>query len=389
MSSLSPPRRWRRRFRTAAAAALPLLAGALAALALFRFGMRRPARVPPPSPRPANPVLTVSRAGAADFHTLGEALEHAAPGGTIRVLDGAAYPEGLSIDDAARWRGLTLEAPGHATLEPPGGPAAALLIANTPGVNLRGFRIQVPRINQHGILIRGDAAGVTLEQITSTQPPGSHWANLYVAGRASGSAAAPIRVRDCTFVSGDLGAAVEGGAGEAAMYLEMERNRFTSAGTHMLLNRAVRDVSLHHNVFVEGYLGLAVSLTEPGLTERVYLGNNTWLRTRRWLGLMRADLARDVDACNNLLLGVEGSDLPGGGEGLPSWTLRANYWEPGPRTDRQTAARLATLWGDAGLLSRDPADATFLRPQADSPAATAGAGGDLPAYVGAVPPLGK
>ncbi len=40
------------------------------------------------------------------------------------------------------------------------------------------------------------------------------------------------------------------------------------------------------------------------------------------------------------------------------------------------------------LLSLDPNDPNFLRPPAGSPLATAGAGGDLPGYVGAVPPEG-
>jgi hypothetical protein len=391
----APPRPPRRRWlRPAVAVALLLLVATGAGVALFRLGMPRPGAEPGPAPTSAPaaeaPVLTVARDGAADFRTLGEALHHAGPGATVRILDGATYPESLTIDNAARWRGLTLEAPGHAALEPPAGAAAGVVIDNTPGITLRGLRIQVPRINQHGILIRGDAAGVTVEQVVSTQPPGSVWANLYVCCQARGSAAAPIRVRDCIFVSGDLGAVLEGNTGEVVSDLELERNRFTCTGTHVLLNRAVRDVSLRNNLFIEGYLGLTVSLTEPGLTQRVRLANNTWLRTRRWLGLVRADLATDVEFANNLLLGVEGTDLPGAGEGLPSWTFRANYWEASPRTDRQAAARLATLWDDAGLLSRDPADANFLRPGAGSPAATAGEGGDRPSYVGAVPPkVGK
>ncbi len=40
------------------------------------------------------------------------------------------------------------------------------------------------------------------------------------------------------------------------------------------------------------------------------------------------------------------------------------------------------------LLSRDQRQADFLRPAKDSPLAKAGAGGDLPSYVGAVPPEG-
>ena len=40
------------------------------------------------------------------------------------------------------------------------------------------------------------------------------------------------------------------------------------------------------------------------------------------------------------------------------------------------------------VLSRVPGQPNFLRPDPKSPLATGGAGGELPSYVGAVPPAG-
>src|SRR5262249_55227195 len=46
------------------------------------------------------------------------------------------------------------------------------------------------------------------------------------------------------------------------------------------------------------------------------------------------------------------------------------------------------LFNAAFLVSRAPKDPDYLRPRRGSPLATGGAGGDLPAYIGAVPPEG-
>jgi hypothetical protein len=95
--------------------------------------------------------------------------------------------------------------------------------------------------------------------------------------------------------------------------------------------------------------------------------------------------------CNNLILG--GERVMGGADQwqvvLGGWDFQANWWEPGPHTafDAGRGDRLATMHENLALGSRDdPTAPDFLMPAPDSPLATSGVGGDLPSYVGAVPP---
>jgi hypothetical protein len=76
------------------------------------------------------------------------------------------------------------------------------------------------------------------------------------------------------------------------------------------------------------------------------------------------------------------------------WRFSHNWRE----IDRQRGARVPERWippsptdhllDSIEVLSLDPNNPHFLQPAKDSPLATGGAGGSLPAYVGAVPPQG-
>jgi hypothetical protein len=75
---------------------------------------------------------------------------------------------------------------------------------------------------------------------------------------------------------------------------------------------------------------------------------------------------------------------------LDQWQIDHNWPD---HSGRVTALLFPKVEGDQklqriDLLSRDPASAHYLKPRSTSPLATGGAGGDLPSYVGAVPPEG-
>jgi hypothetical protein len=78
-----------------------------------------------------------------------------------------------------------------------------------------------------------------------------------------------------------------------------------------------------------------------------------------------------------------------------NWRMRNNWRETTPPTGEVIVAKAwippdarDVVQGKIDVLARDPDHGDFLRPAADSPLATGGAGGDLPEYVGAVPPAG-
>ena len=102
---------------------------------------------------------------------------------------------------------------------------------------------------------------------------------------------------------------------------------------------------------------------------------------------------------NNLLLAGQGLDLVFLGkdrQSLAAWQLDHNWREVRPPGEKTPEAKTWVPPGPQDVrkeqivgVARDPADArNFLRPAKGSLLATAGAGGDLPTYVGAVPPQG-
>jgi hypothetical protein len=110
---------------------------------------------------------------------------------------------------------------------------------------------------------------------------------------------------------------------------------------------------------------------------------------------------RQVELVNNLLFASDNGDLACllGGKGVEAdadfakkvverWRFTRNWRDLG---GGRAELRIPLAPTDERLrmpdrLSHDPSDPAFLRPAADSPLANSGAGGDLPTYVGAVPP---
>jgi hypothetical protein len=119
---------------------------------------------------------------------------------------------------------------------------------------------------------------------------------------------------------------------------------------------------------------------------RVVVRNNLFLARE---GLPDAGFLRPSPADSN-------SGEPADGERLlERWTLGHNRRESRVREKGEGMTRALIppapedrLEASIPLLSRDSTSSDYLRPAADSPLATAGAGGDLPAYVGAVAPPG-
>jgi serine/threonine protein kinase len=345
-----------------------------------------------PNPEPAREV-TVSQAGTADYRSLSEALAHVGPYSTVRILDDATYEEqeAVEINNPDRWRGLTLMSERHATLVVPG-QHVALLLRNTPGVTVRGLHLKAG-VDQHGIMILGDARGVTLDGVTFTHPPESGWANLLVSEGARGSAEAPLRVQNCAFEFGAIGILLQktDKKNEKVAFVRLENNRFRGSGMHVQLNQTVEEVAVEGNVFVEG-TGVVMNLSALATPSKVRIGCNTFFRTPRWLWLYGSGpLGRDVLVYNNLVLAADSLDA--GGRTLQEvakvFSFRGNWWEPAPGTEQEGADHVATIKQDIALLSRDPVDPNFLRPPPDSPLGTSGAGGELPRHIGALLPAGR
>lgn len=314
-----------------------------------------------PAPRGAHTV-TVAQAPGADCRTLGAALARVAPGGTVRVLDDAVYEEPVALNDAARWRDLRLVSERRATLAAPGS-FTVLLLADTPGVVVRGFRIrQQPR--QHAVVVTGRAAGVRVEDIACDVPAGA-WAPVYITKQAAGTEERPLEVRDSTFTSQGLnGLTVQADEHGPVAHVRVHNNRFRGDAMHLHVIGPARDVAVTGNVFVGG-VGVALSL-RTAASRGVRVADNAFFRTRSWLDV-RASIpgAPDVAVCDNLALESGAATSLSGAAAMTAfaqaWSFQRNRREPagaegpGPDPTAEVHTRIE-------VLSRDPEAAEFLRP---------------------------
>jgi serine/threonine-protein kinase len=382
----APPKRRRSRLWWPAAA-VALLAACLAVLRGMGWWPGVFGALTGNSTQAQGRELRVSQAGNAEYRRIGDALAKAHPGDTIRVVDNATYVETLVLNDRDRWEGITVVAERQATIRSPDkGKFATITLQDTPGVTMRGLQVSSPA-NQHGIWMSGDLAGVTIEDVHWTQDPGSEWANVYFAKNSRGTAARPIRVRHCDIQSGKFDVYLGGGDCVSVNHVEFEACWLRGRGTHIFIDRPVKNLMIRGNVFVGG-AGLSLVLPEGDTSSAVEVCNNTFFQTNPWLSLQGPGSLVDAGICNNLIVASDGFELRD--RGLETLvrevTFRANWWEPAERTNLALARRVAEVQSKIDLLSRTAADSSFLRPPTASPLGKAGVGGKHPEYVGAFPP---
>jgi serine/threonine protein kinase len=339
---------------------------------------------PPVVPHDSN-IITVSKSGAAQFKTIGDALANAAPGTTVRVLDDESYEESLVIDNAGKWHGVQIVADANASLSGPRGTERVIAIMDTPNVVIKGFTIR-PRSQQFAIKITGNCEGVTIDEV-NIETPDENWAAVYITRQARGSKLHPIEVRNSRFDVNNIGVDVEGKAetGDCITDVAIKNNRFSGTGNHVLLVQSVRNVEISGNTFAGGK-GIVCALAHPDASESIQITNNTFFENDEWLflGHARPDI-KDVSVRNNLIVGSAriGTQSASLSDFATSWDFSHNLWEPGADTDRSQIPTVAELIEDVRLISRDPQHAEFLHPSSNTRLAGRGAGGELPNYIGA------
>ena len=346
--------------------------------------------------RPAPAEITVAANGQADCRTITEALAAAGPKTVIRVVDGSTYPETLAIGDSQRLRGVQVIGAGspRPTLAAPKPNARVIDIHNVSGVRIRGFKIDGPAAST-AIEIRGSLADVAIEDVQChcdagpddpVVPP-----TIVVGASGTSAGTGPIAIRGCVIDHRALGQCVLViGSARAAPAVRLENNRFHSKGVLVLLGGShqapLHAVTVAGNLFLDGKNGVNLNLINPPENQNIRIVNNTFLRTENWLGLVQSNTeASGVTVANNLILGAHGIEKAFLEQSLQNWTFKTNWWEINPaKTDRAAYGGLAEMKDQIDLLQReDPEHQDFLRPPSGSSLFSAGAGGDLPAHIGA------
>jgi serine/threonine protein kinase len=346
--------------------------------------------------------LTVAKNGTGQYTTIGEAMKNVNRGQTIRVLDDAVYTEAVSIDNRARMEGLTLESPGGATLMMPPGPTIGLLVLNVPGVTVRGFRLRTEKGPDFLCTVGGRSPGATLEAL-DFRVEKSSCIGVSVEQLNLMKGDAPVTVRNCAFGGLYRGVRVSGasnaGAAAPSRRVVLRDNDVSDCTLGIWLAGLVSDVHVVGNRMWNCSLAsIQIEDLYRG-SSGLLIANNSIQSQASAIQIQELSQAVEpVAIVNNLILAEAGPDLEFLGKDrqyLVALQLRHNWRELRSLGDKTLEEEDRILLGQdvrrkeiAGI-ARDPKDAgNFLRPAKDSPLAGGGAGGDLPTYVGAVPPEG-
>ena len=386
-----------------------------------------PAEKPKKEPvAPAEPQIetiengwTVAQDGRGQCKTIGEALEKVKPGQTIRVLDAAVYPEMIRLAQASRFANITIESPGAATLSFPEN-NMIVAIMDVPGVTIRGFRIRSPSLKIASVGVVGKCSGTTLQQLDIAAGFG-----IVLWGIAVRDEEPPVLVQDCTLkIHGDQGIRVsgildDGKSPRLCRRVVLRGNRIQGAQNSLIIHGVAQQVQIVGNrISGAEFTGIALLNLIPG-TKDILIANNTCWENHHAFTLLHDTKkplpSEGIQVKNNLVvkarnrdfvfldgLVLDGLDVNKTGEGegaslLGLWQFGHNWREgeaPGPKDELRRAwippnsKNKDVLQERIPLVSTDPQDRDFLRPAKNPRLAKEGAGGDLPRYVGAVPPTG-
>jgi serine/threonine protein kinase len=348
-------------------------------------------------------LLTVSKdpRDKARYETIGAALKDVKPWTTIRVLDNAKYSESLLITDPDKAEGLTLEAVRAATIELPKGSRVALLIKDVPQVVVRGFRFRTEPQNVFLIGVLGRSPGVLLDHLDCRSSASLGPCGIDCEALAIAEGAAPVVVRHCTLTDLENGiriAGLESGRPILCRGALVCQNDMSNCNVGVGVLGRIRDLHVVGNrVWNCGRSNVYLTNLKEG-TGDLLVANNTLQNSRECLEIEDLDAGmRGIEVQNNLLLSQSGPDIVFSGKdraSLQGWRFAHNWRQvradklSGLDAERWVRNEGDTLANSIELLSLDAQHADFLRPSTSSPLASAGAGGSLPSYVGATPPLG-
>jgi predicted Ser/Thr protein kinase/nitrous oxidase accessory protein NosD len=372
------------------------------------------------SQRHPKKVITVSKEPQAggDCRSINEALRQALPGTTVRIIDGADYEEAIRIQRGDLHAGLTIEAPGGATLVATSTELPALTVQHIARVTLRGLRFR-SRNRCYLVTVIGRSPGIVLEnlQFETEGATGNIPISLEALDLAPDEP--PVTVRGCTMRRAETAIRVSG--------IHDDYRTPLSCGRVLIHGCLIEDSSRGilliggaHDILVAGNRIFGASLAAIQLENlvgdagRILIANNTVVFSAHALRLWDGSIkGKEIAIRNNLFLesvvadvvfidsgGTPGT-IRGAGDGralLAAWTWGGN-WRVGAPPSKDPVLESSWVPGAPGDtlapalegFSQNPRDPGYLRPRMDSPIAGPGPGPadpGLPAHAGALAPEG-
>jgi len=351
-----------------------------------------PIEVPEPPPLDewlkGRTVLTVAQDGSGQFKTIQSALDALQAGQAVEVLDRGPYREALQLVKPPQDVGLFSR---HQTVieldewkrEPM---IQSVYLQGHCFLHVQGFRLSGFRLTYHK---KEDGQGATywlwpigllIEDCAAySEPSLDNHVTLAVCATLNGAAAGkPMVVRDCVFIAGGVQPA--GQEPGSAVFL---RNYFYDSGIHTVSR--FDELVIRNNVFVENRTANPFLINDMIALPRVLeIANNTLFGGQPGVFSVRAPQQGVIFRNNILRAGIDFWYVPDEerDQALQGWKFDHNGLPRG-----KSELRSATdVLGEPDVLSADPESRDYLRIATDSPLATAGAGGDWPGYIGALPP---
>jgi len=361
---------------------------------------------PPAAPN----VLTVSKdpRHKAQFDTINAALEQVEPGQTVRVLDAGTYEEAIILRGRDRFERLTLESTRGARIRVPESERAGIIVHQLPKLTLRGFEIEAHRKDQFCLVMLGNCAAAKVERLTLTCKRGDAGGVLLEDVLLPDPADALV-IQHCTVRGGFVGIQLFGVDLKSPQSLKprpcrgviLQNNRLHDCTYGIALAGQLSDLMIVGNQIWNCATAVGFPFDLLHDSGNMLFANNTSQGMGQFVqfGEMAKGL-QGIEFRNNLLLSEGANDITfvGKDRSVLDQVRFDHNWRQ-VRLAAPGSAEAAGLIGAANdqirdkieLLSTDPKSPDFLRPAADSPLATGGAGKDdpsLPLYVGAVPPKG-
>jgi hypothetical protein len=215
----------------------------------------------------------------------------------------------------------------------------------------------------------------------------------------------PIIIRNCRFEAVQFGiellglnlAALPAHQPSLAQGVVIQNNIFNANEVGIGAQGHLRDILLAGNRIKNfNEAGIRFSDLVNG-SEQIHVINNSLIGSRNCMEFQPQEAVVDVHIRNNLTIADRGLDMTfAGGDRqiLNQWRIEKNWRQVQPPDPAAPAAKewipdtKDTVMDKIELLQLDPQHADFLRPAKGSPLLSAGAGDNLPSYVGAVPPDG-
>jgi hypothetical protein len=336
----------------------------------------------------------------------------------VRILDNSEYTESVDLTIPSQHRGITIEAVGDAVWKP--GELAnsrypACLVISAAQITLRNLRFQLEKDQSWGCLVRGSSAAIVFDGcVFEAIQPNTLGISLESLSYETGNP--PVLVKNCTFSGPRVGLRVSGSTDDNRTAIPCRGvlvigNSFERCLLGITVSGEVANVAIGGNIFLgTTQAGIQFQHLLPG-TRNLLVANNTFMSCESPLRMWENGVPKvDVEVAKNVSLSCSSPDwlaLESGGEilnarglgngaaFLEEWKFHGNYregtplpedhvfyrgWIPPGKTDK--------LMPEIVMLSREPGNADFLRPPADSPLSSTGVDDGLPDYVGAIRPHG-